>query len=42
MEQARQNLGAIAWQLSPSEITELDQVAARSNKKMVQNIFQTK
>ena len=42
VEQAKQNLGAIAWQLSPSEITELDQVAARSNKKMVQNVFQTK
>ena len=28
--------------LSPSEITELDHVAANSRKKMVQNIFQTK
>ena len=42
VEQAKQNLGAIAWQLSPSEIAELDQVAANSRKKMVQNIFQTK
>ena len=42
VEQARQNLGAIVWQLNNSEITELDHVAANSRKKMVQNIFQTK
>ncbi|WP_427162833.1 aldo/keto reductase [Aliinostoc sp. HNIBRCY26] len=40
--QAQDNLGALGWQLDAGEIAELDQVAARTDKKMVQNIFQTK
>ncbi|HLO86381.1 MAG TPA: aldo/keto reductase [Nostocaceae cyanobacterium] len=42
LEQARDNIGALGWELSDSEIAELDQAAARTDKKMVQNIFQTK
>lgn len=42
LEQARENIGALGWRLDSSEITELDQAAASVDKKMVQNIFQTK
>lgn len=42
LEQAQQNIGALGWFLSDSEVAELDNAAARSQKKMVQNIFQTK
>ena len=42
VEQARENIGALGWQLNKSEITELDKAAASADKKMVQNIFQTK
>ncbi|WP_413173459.1 aldo/keto reductase [Anabaena azotica] len=42
LEQAQQNIGALGWFLSDSEIAELDSAAARSQKKMVQNIFQTR
>jgi len=41
VEQAQQNIGALGWQLNDGEITELDQAAARVDKTMVQNIFQT-
>lgn len=41
-EQAKQNIGALGWQLSEAEVTELDRVAAKIDKTMVQNIFQTK
>ncbi|HEY9836097.1 MAG TPA: hypothetical protein V6D27_04315, partial [Vampirovibrionales bacterium] len=41
VEQAQQNLGALRWSLDAGEVAELDQVAANSNKTMVQNIFQT-
>ncbi|MBD2611562.1 MAG: aldo/keto reductase [Nostoc sp. ZfuVER08] len=41
VEQARGNIGALGWQLDAGEIAELDTAAANSNKKMVQNIFQT-
>lgn len=40
--QAKDNLGALGWKLNIGEITELDQAAARVDKPMVQNIFQTK
>ncbi|MEA5616470.1 aldo/keto reductase [Cronbergia sp. UHCC 0137] len=40
--QATENIGALGWQLSDAELTELDQAAAKSDKKMVQNIFQTR
>jgi pyridoxine 4-dehydrogenase len=42
LEQAQDNIGALGWKLSDGEVAELDQAAARSDKKMVQNIFQTK
>ncbi|ELS00517.1 putative oxidoreductase, aryl-alcohol dehydrogenase like protein [Xenococcus sp. PCC 7305] len=40
-EQAKQNIGAIAWQLDSGEIAELDKAAVKVKKPMVQNIFQT-
>jgi pyridoxine 4-dehydrogenase len=40
-QQAQQNLGALGWFLNDSEIAELDVAASKSEKKMVQNIFQT-
>ncbi|MDZ8221905.1 MULTISPECIES: aldo/keto reductase [unclassified Nostoc] len=40
--QAKENIGALGWQLDASEIAELDRAAANADKKMVQNIFQTK
>jgi pyridoxine 4-dehydrogenase len=42
VEQATENIGALGWQLNVSEIAELDKAAANVDKKMVQNIFQTK
>ncbi len=42
VEQARENIGALGWQLDATEIAELDKAAANADKKMVQNIFQTK
>ncbi|MEH2077677.1 MAG: aldo/keto reductase [Nostoc sp.] len=42
LEQATENIGALGWQLNVSEIAELDRAAANTDKKMVQNIFQTK
>ncbi|MGF1478966.1 MAG: aldo/keto reductase [Cyanophyceae cyanobacterium] len=42
VQQAQENLGALGWQLDEGEIEELDRAAARVDKKMVQNIFQTK
>jgi pyridoxine 4-dehydrogenase len=42
VEQARENIGALGWELNVSEIAELDRAAANTDKKMVQNIFQTK
>lgn len=42
VEQAQQNIGALGWSLSTSEIDALDQAAAKTDKKMVQNIFQTR
>jgi pyridoxine 4-dehydrogenase len=40
--QAQSNIGALGWQLDAGEIAELDQAAASTDKKMVQNIFQTR
>lgn len=42
LDQAKQNIGALGWRLSPGEIDELDRAAANSDKQMVQNIFQTR
>jgi pyridoxine 4-dehydrogenase len=41
IEQAQENIGALGWQLNTSEVEALDQAAANTDKKMVQNIFQT-
>ena len=41
-EQAQQNIGALGWQLEEGEVAELDQAAAKVDKTMVQNIFQSK
>ena len=40
--QAKENIGALGWQLDAEEIEALDRTAARLDKVMVQNIFQTK
>ena len=40
-QQAKQNLGALGWQLDSGEVAELDRAAAKVKKPMVQNIFQT-
>ncbi|MFM6309046.1 MAG: aldo/keto reductase, partial [Dolichospermum sp.] len=42
VEQARENIGALGWFLSDGEVIELDTAANRVEKRMVQNIFQTK
>jgi pyridoxine 4-dehydrogenase len=41
VEQAQQNIGALGWQLDPGEVIELDRAAQKTEKRMVQNIFQT-
>jgi pyridoxine 4-dehydrogenase len=41
-QQALLNIGAKDWLLETSEVSELDKIAASLDKKMVQNIFQTK
>jgi pyridoxine 4-dehydrogenase len=40
--QARENMGALGWCLDAGEVAELDRIAARLPKKMVQNIFQSR
>jgi pyridoxine 4-dehydrogenase len=42
LKQAQENIGALGWQLDSGEVAALDQAAASIDKKMVQNIFQTK
>jgi pyridoxine 4-dehydrogenase len=42
LEQAKENIGALGWQLDSNEVAELDRAAASVDKSMVQNIFQTK
>ena len=42
LDQARQNIGALGWQLDAGEVAELDQAAAKVTRPMVQNIFQTR
>lgn len=42
LSQATENIGALGWQLSLTEVESLDQTANRLDKKMVQNIFQTR
>jgi pyridoxine 4-dehydrogenase len=40
--QAQENIAAQDWQLDSGEVAELDLAAARINKPMVQNVFQTR
>lgn len=42
LEQARENLGAYGWKLTPSMVEELDRAALSVGKPMIQNVFQTK
>lgn len=42
VEQAKENIGAMNWQLGDNEIATLDRLATGVDKTMVQNIFQTK
>jgi pyridoxine 4-dehydrogenase len=42
VKQAQDNIGALGWYLDSGEIAELDKEAAKVDKKMVQNIFQSK
>ena len=42
VQQAQQNLGAVGWKLKPDVVEELDRVASRVSKPMINNIFQTK
>jgi len=41
LTQAQENLGALGWRLSESEVTELDQAASLVTRTMVKNPFQT-
>ncbi|AKG23435.1 aldo/keto reductase [Calothrix sp. 336/3] len=40
-KQAQENIGALGWYLDTNEVAELDIVAGKLDKVMVQNIFQT-
>lgn len=42
VKQAEENLGALGWRLSSSEILQLESAAKESPQKMIQNIFQTR
>ncbi|MEM0979989.1 MAG: aldo/keto reductase [Cyanobacteria bacterium P01_H01_bin.58] len=42
LAQATSNAGALGWRLEGGEVTELDAAVTRSEKQMVQNIFQTR
>lgn len=41
LTQARENIGALGWRLSASEVLELSSIALSLEKQMIQNIFQT-
>ncbi len=41
-QQVQENMGALGWRLSDGEVTELDQATRKINRRMVQNIFQTR
>ena len=41
MAMAEDNLAALQWSLSDDEMEALDDAAARGDKGMIQNIFQT-
>jgi len=37
-----QNLGALGWSLGEADVMALDQAAKSVDRKMIQNIFQTR
>lgn len=39
--QAKENLGAANWSLSPAEVEALDRAALKVPKQLIQNSFQT-
>jgi pyridoxine 4-dehydrogenase len=39
--QAKDNLGAVGWALTPAEVEALDRAAAKVPKQLIQNSFQT-
>lgn len=41
LKQAQENIGALGWRLSDSEVTELDQATTKITRRMIQNPFQT-
>ncbi|KAL9240565.1 hypothetical protein vseg_014768 [Gypsophila vaccaria] len=41
VKQAQENLGSLGWRLSKDELTQLEDAAQQSPRKMIQNIFQT-
>jgi len=41
VEQAKENLGALGWRLSPAEVTALEVAASKCKVQLVQNSFQT-
>ncbi|CAM9927037.1 unnamed protein product, partial [Discosporangium mesarthrocarpum] len=41
LKQARENLGALGWRLTPAEVGELDAAAGKVKKQTIQNIFQS-
>ena len=42
LQQARENLGAVGWNLKPDAVEQLDLAATQISKPMIQNVFQTK
>ncbi|KAL9191293.1 hypothetical protein ACHAXT_000999 [Thalassiosira profunda] len=42
LQQAEENLGAVGWSLSRAAVEELDVASAGVQKKMIENVFQTK
>jgi pyridoxine 4-dehydrogenase len=42
VQQARENLRAVGWRLNTDQVAELDRVALKVKKPMIQNIFQTR
>ncbi|XP_010666164.2 pyridoxal reductase, chloroplastic isoform X2 [Beta vulgaris subsp. vulgaris] len=42
IKQTDENLGALGWQLSKNEMTQLEDAARQSPRRMIQNIFQTR
>lgn len=42
VKQVQDNLGALAFKLSPSEVAALEDAARQAPRAMIQNVFQTK